>query len=317
MSYDEPSSFADGVSTPLGTTPSSVQNGRFWWLNDTWNTIEYGALPGTPSPGTAATDLTYLVTTPDGTKAHIDAFSVDQYWFSGANISGTLRYAGGLLDNLGQDMTVDQAARGSNYGDIISDERAITGGALPIFGFVEDGGPFIEDTSASDYITPPELNWAVWSELIHGARGITYFNHSFGGPGVSDDNMADSYYQTIQPGQTVSMYTQMQKTDALVEQMAPALNSPTALNYVSVNTPGYVNGVVNSLFSGIEVLAKDDNGQFYIFADTRDSMTQTNISATFTLADKNATSVTVVGENRTIAVAAGRYIRNRGDGAYL
>ena len=101
------------------------------------------------------------------------------------------------------------------------------------------------------------------------------------------------------------MYTQVKNTDALVKQMAPVLNSPTALNYVSVNTPGYVNGVVNSLFSGIEVLAKDDNGQFYIFADTRDSMTQTNISATFTLADKNATSVTVVGENRTIAVTNG------------
>ena len=63
--------------------------------------------------------------------------------------------------------------------------------------------------------------------------------------------------------------------------------------------------VVDSLFSGIEVLAKDDNGQFYIFADTRDSMTQTKIPATFTLADKNATSVTVVGENRTIAVSNG------------
>ena len=202
-------------------------------------------------------------------------------------------------------MTTDQAARGSNYGDVISDERLATGGTTPIFGFVEDGGPYTQDTSASDYITPPELNWAVWSELIHGARGVIYFNHTFAGPEVSDDNLDQPYYQTVQPGQTVSIYTQVKNTDALVEQMAPVLNSPTALNYVSVNTPGYVNGVVDSLFSGIEVLAKDDNGQFYIFADTRDSMTQTNVAATFTLADKNATSVTVVGENRTIAVSNG------------
>ena len=52
-------------------------------------------------------------------------------------------------------------------------------------------------------------------------------------------------------------------------------------------------------------MAKDDNGQFYIFADTRDPMTQTNIPATFTIADKNASSVTVVNENRTIPVVNG------------
>ena len=60
-----------------------------------------------------------------------------------------------------------------------------------------------------------------------------------------------------------------------------------------------------SLFSGIEVMAKDYNGQFYIFADTADSLTQTNISATFTIADTNATEVVVVGENRTIPVVNG------------
>ena len=52
-------------------------------------------------------------------------------------------------------------------------------------------------------------------------------------------------------------------------------------------------------------MAKDYNGQFYIFADTRDSETRTNIPATFTIADKNAISVTVVNENRTIPVANG------------
>ena len=113
------------------------------------------------------------------------------------------------------------------------------------------------------------------------------------------------FYQTVQPGQTISIYTQVKATDALVEQLAPVLNSPTALGYVTVNNAGYENGTVVSLFSGIEVMAKDYNGQFYIFADTRDSETQTNISATFTIADKNATSVTVVNENRTIPVMNG------------
>ena len=30
-------------------------------------------------------------------------------------------------------------------------------------------------------ITPPQIRAAVWHSLIAGARGITYFNHSFGG----------------------------------------------------------------------------------------------------------------------------------------
>jgi hypothetical protein len=261
LTVDEPSTFAEGVSTPIGTTANSIQDGRFWWINNTVAFISYGGLNGAPAPGTSAAVLDALITTPNGTKRHIDASSLDLYWFAGAHASFWLS-AGGVLDNLSGSMTTDQAARGSNYGDVISDERLATGGTTPIFGFVEDGGPYTQDTSASDYITPPELNWAVWSELIHGARGVIYFNHTFAGPEVSDDNLDQPYYQTVQPGQTVSIYTQVKNTDALVEQMAPVLNSPTALNYVSVNTPGYVNGVVDSLFSGIEVLAKDDNGQF-------------------------------------------------------
>src|SRR5208337_1957688 len=45
------------------------------------------------------------------------------------------------------------------------------------------------------------------------------------------------------------------------------------------------------------------------------SETQTNIPATFTLADKNATSVTVIGENRTIAVTNGVFTDTFATGA--
>ena len=132
-------------------------------------------------------------------------------------------------------MTPDEAERGSNYGDMIDTERALQGAhPAPIFAYIEDGGPFSQDTSASDYITPPELNWAVWSSLIHGARGVIYFNNTFGGPAQSDDNLATPFYQTIQPGQTISIYDQVKATDALIKQLAPVLNSPFALGYVTV-----------------------------------------------------------------------------------
>ena len=97
----------------------------------------------------------------------------------------------------------------------------------------------------------------------------------------------------------------MKATDALIAQLAPVLNSPFAMNYVTVNGPHYSYGTLDLTLGGLEVMAKDYNGQFYIFADTRDSETQTNIPATFTIADHNATSVTVVNENRTIPVVNG------------
>ena len=303
LTQDELSTYASAISTPIGTTPNSVQDGRFWYMNETFNFLEdwiYGG-PGNNSPQTW---LTTPVATPDGTTRTLDLFSVDQYFFSGAN---NPYYQGSLgdLDNLGQSATASEVARGSSYGDLITYEEAASGGNTPIYALIETGGPSTSNTAAASYITPPELNWAVWSSLIHGANGIEYFDHSFAGPGESDNNMYDLYYQTVQPGQTVSMYTQVEDTDALVEQMAPVLNSPTALGYVTVNTPSYENGQIVSLFSGIEVMAKDYNGQFYIFADTADALTQTNISATFTIADTNATEVVVVGENRTIPVVNG------------
>ena len=143
-------------------------------------------------------------------------------------------------------MTADQMARGSNYGDIITDEEAITGGAHQYLRYIEDGGPYTEDTSASNYITPPELNWAVWSSFIHGAKASSISITLSPVRRSRTTILRIPTYQTVQPGQTVSMYTQVQNTDALVKQMAPVLNSPTALGYVTVNNAGYEDGTVVS-----------------------------------------------------------------------
>ena len=301
LTRDEPTTYEEGVSGPISSTANSVQDGRFWWMNNTWNWVVYGDLNGGPS--TTTEEIYTPVATPNGTTRHIDASSVDFYFFAGQG--SNLQYVAGLLDGLSGAESLDQMHRGNNYGDLITQQLEDTGGNSPIYSYIELGGPWLEDTSASYYITPEEVNWAAWSSLIHGARGIVYFNHTFAGPAQTNDILATSFYQTVQPGQTVSIYTQVDRTDALITQLAPVLNSPTALGYVSTNKPGYENEVVKSEFSGIETMAKYHNGQFYIFADTRESMTQTNISATFTIADTTATSVTVVNENRTIPVVNG------------
>ena len=214
-------------------------------------------------------------------------------------------------------MTVDEGARGSNYGDMLDIERLYQPTyPAPLAQFIETGQPGNSTTATlATYITPPELNWAVWSSIIHGAREIIYFNHTFSGPQQSQDNLAQPFYQTVQPGQTISMYDEVKATDALIAQLAPVINSPFAMNYATVNGPHYTYGTLDLTLGGLEVMAKDYNGQFYIFADTRDSETATNIPATFTIADLNATSVTVVNENRTIPVVNGVFTDTFATGA--
>ena len=203
----------------IGSLANSVQDTRFMWLQNTWVTLKPNAdIGGTPM----AQIMSQKLTTPNGTQRSFNALSADFYWFSGSRDGGML-YAGGQVYNLPGPMTVDQGARGSNYGDMIDIQRSyMTANPGPVFAFIEDGEPGNSPSAtAADYITPSELNWAIWSSLIHGARGIIYFNHTFTGPAISDNNVEDPYYQTVQPGQTVSIYTQIQNTDALIQQLAP------------------------------------------------------------------------------------------------
>ena len=189
-------------------------------MNETYNFLEdwiYGG-PGNNSPQAW---LSTPVATPDGATRTLNSFSVDQYFFTGANNS---YYQGSLgnLDNLGQSATADEVARGSNYGDLITYEEAASGGNTPIFALIETGGPSTSDTSAADYITPPELNWARLVDRSSTVRTVSFILITLLlVPRKSDGNLYDSYYQTVQPGQTVSMYTQVQDTDALVEAAGP------------------------------------------------------------------------------------------------
>ena len=279
ITADEQTTFAGAFASPVSSIPNAQQDHRYLYENNNWFFIlpyNNGNGSGGLAPYEPDVALRTNAPTPNGTQRHIDKTSIDMYWFSGTKANDpphtwTL-HAGGAIENLGRDMTTDEALRGSNYGDTIDIIRSLqTTYPAPITTFIENGGVAQEDTTAASYITPPEMNWAIWSTLIHGAREVTYFNHSFGGPGFSFNNLGQSYYQTIQPGQTISIYDQMKATDALIEQLAPVLNSPFAMNYVTVNGPHYTYGTIDHTLGGLEVMAKDYNGEFYIFADTRES----------------------------------------------
>ena len=109
----------------------------------------------------------------------------------------------------------------------------------PIYQFVEDGEP--GDSCTNDaYITPLEMNAAVWQSIIHGARGIIYFDYTFCGSEAGTDNdVLDTYFQTALPGRTISIYDQIKTTDAQVHALAPVINAPFAVDYVTVNPAGY------------------------------------------------------------------------------
>ncbi|MEU4516276.1 hypothetical protein AB0G05_42865 [Nonomuraea wenchangensis] len=79
-------------------------------------------------------------------------------------------------------MTEEQCRRSANYGLLIDRQRkldALDGRLQSIYALVEVGRPAAEDRRR---IESAKVKGAVMSSLIHRARGIIYFDHSFGGP---------------------------------------------------------------------------------------------------------------------------------------
>ena len=316
-------------SVGIAAIPDATQSGRFWDITETWNNIIGGDIGGTPMSKILSAG-TYK--TPNGNPRSVDVFSIDIYWFAGSTTSFTQYEGGCLFSNPmawgAANATADQVARGSNYGNMIDVFRswgngtnsqngsgaAGTSGApsrIPFTAFVENKDGLIGP--GSRLITPPELNWAAWSSLIHGARAIDYFTAAYGHNGGFDP--------TVQGGQTISVYDQAKATNTLINDLAPILNSPFALGYAKATPHGYSFPVYEKdwLNGGIETMVKwyqggkYSNGSgtftngFYIFATTRSSESATNMSAVFTLSDPSVTSVNVVGENRSIKVAGGQF----------
>jgi hypothetical protein len=308
---EEPASWSDVTSQVTGL--GSLLTGRLLQISNTWNQFVYGAVSGTPGSGGTDSMMTDLISTSAGSR-HLNVPGDDIYWFAG---SGTwlVTWAGGLIYTGQQaNCTADQAARGSNYGDMVDQMRGwVSVHPAPIAPYIETEDGLITDTGARR-ITPPELNWAVWSTLVHGARWILYFGTTSNYGSVP----TFGFPKTVLSGQQVSIYAQAKATNTLVTNLARILNSPFALNYASVSPKGYVFPVPHVVFeNSIDIMAKYYTGGsfsnaagsfingFYVFATVRGSEKQSNVKATFTTADKYTGPVTVVGENRTVQATGG------------
>jgi hypothetical protein len=151
-----------------------------------------------------------------------DVLSADNYWFTDENIcSGG---EGGSLLAGGADLSPAECHRAANYGATVRRVRGLVqpAGSKPVWAVVELGHPFSE----SDWptITPPEVRAAVWQSLIAGARGIVYFNHSFGGSAETQHILRDGADPSSPYAPIRSVVT---ATNREIQALAPVLNSPT------------------------------------------------------------------------------------------
>jgi len=184
-------------------------------------------------------------------------------------------------------IATDRCRRSSSYGLVIDHERKLDGmdgKRMPIYGFVEVGHPFTE--SSAPTITGDQIAGAVMSSLIHGARGIIYFNHSFGGPCQSQHLLRDSCGAANRP--------MVAQTNQRITALAPVLNSPS------------YQWTANSQ---VDTMLKAYGGSYYLFAmpgPDGGTGTQT-LSLPATLQGSTAQ---VMFESRSVPISGGKITDN-------
>ncbi|PYI68358.1 hypothetical protein CVV68_05965 [Arthrobacter livingstonensis] len=205
--------------------------------------------------------------------------SDDNYWFTDPYICGISE--GGTLVSPQRQLTKDECRRASNYGWTVEKVRSLVSpkGSKPVWGFVEVGHPFTDNSAPTN--TGPQIKAAVWSSIIHGARGIIYFNHNFGGTCISQHVLRDQCGTQVLPYVTA--------VDAQIKSLAPVLNSP------------FLDGAATST-GAVDTSVRVYGGNLYVLAG---SAKNTNQQVTLSIKCSNATSAAVLGENRSVSVTNG------------
>ena len=165
------------------------------------------------------------------------------------------------------------------------------GDLRPIWTFVETAKPYLNEAGARS-ILPEEIEGAVWSALIHEARGIAYFQHNNDG--------RDTYSIVGIP----EVHTKVKAINAKVQSLAAVLNTQSYYNTtVDVNGFTYYRYTFNN---NTDTMLKTHNGFAYIFAGI--GMGHALGTKTFTVpVGVTGTTVEVVGESRNISVVGGSF----------
>jgi hypothetical protein len=223
-------------------------------------------------------------------NSYQDVLSADNYWFTDNDIC--VESQGGTFfpsSLVGGNLPGPICHRAANYGRTVDRVRSLVSppGSKPVWAFVELGHPATENNWPT--IQPAQVRAAVWSSLIHGARGIIYFNHSFGGACQTQHILRDSCYGAIR-----SMATQV---NGQIRALAPVLNAP------------FADGVVTA-GPGVDVSTRWYDGHFYVLAGAVGSAQ----TASFTVRCTGDATVSVLNENRTLKVTGGAFTDRFTDG---
>ncbi|SKB38040.1 alpha-amylase family protein [Daejeonella lutea] len=130
---------------------------------------------------------------------------------------------------------------------------------------------------------PAEVKAEVWMALIHGAKGIGYFCHSFKEPQDEAALLHDK-----------DMIAAIKVINTQITSLAGILNSPTTYLFASAAS--------SNAATPVDIMTKRDKNAEYIFAV---AMRKEGTKSTFTvLKGKKAE---VLGENRTISIKNGKF----------
>lgn len=231
---------------------------------------------------------------PDTMDEHVrlmDSASADKYTYTSPDVAGIIDGSHDAPDwpngapvprAYSYGWQVDQMRRFQDPSDI-----------HPIWAFVETAKPFLSE-AGSRTILPEEIEGAVWSSLIHEARGIAYFQHNNG------TTTCTATYSIVQCS---AVHAKVKAINAKVKSLAPVLNTQSYYNATRT-----VSGFAYNYFTfnnGTDTMLKTYDGSAYIFAGI--GMSQSTGNKTFALpAGINGISVEVVGEGRTLPVNGSR-----------
>jgi len=217
-----------------------------------------------------------------------DVTSVDYYWYTDPwePRDGAYRYG----------LSVDIQRRYTNMDDP----------AKPQWMFIENSRPW---DVASPAITPHQMEAAIWNSIVHGARGIIYFIHDFGGgnqpSSTGEMGVWSSLYYDRPTGDAI--IAKMKTVNARIMSLAPVLNSQElgTINGTSgrESAAAFVTVTSSTADVPIDVMVREYNGQTYVFAQASGTEAQpasANTTGTFSWLDGGSGSATVRDESRTV-----------------
>ena len=221
--------------------------------------------------------------------------SIDIYWFTHTSVCG-ISEGGRLFTGGARALTQAECHRASNYGAIVNRVRSLVSplGSKPMWNFVEVGWPFTETAAQGGRaIAPAEVRAGVWHSLIAGARGIIYFNHSFGGPCITQNVLRSSC------GGYPAIRAMVTSVNAQIQSIAAALNGPLL-------TSGF------AASGNVRAAAKWDGRNFYVLAGSAENGGP--FQSQFSIPCVGNATATVLGENRTVPITAGAWSDTLADG---